>query len=883
MTEEPGLDELSALVLECLERIEGSGISAIDEVCAEHPDRADALRSRMGLLLGTGLVGSDLDVPERLGDFRLGRRLGGGGMGVVYAAVQESLGREVALKLVRPDQLFFPETRERFEREVQLVARLQHPNIVPVYTVGEEKGVPYFAMERIEGATLAQALAVIDEPRHGRDLATALAQVSAVDVHGEIFAGNWTDTCLRIARDVAAALQHAHERDVVHRDVKPSNIMLAAEGRVLVFDFGLSREGGGERVTKTGSQVGSLAYMAPEQVRGEDADERTDVYGLGATLCELLTGAPPYAGRGEALGQAILVGDPVPLRRRNPAVPRDVETVCRKALAREPAQRYATAGEFARDLTAALERRPIEARRAGPVLRVVRWTQRHPARAAALLLAVIGPTALAIQQGVSVGRVAEQRDRAEANLDKALDALRVFLWEVGREELADMPRMEGVRLRLLEEALAFFEELMPQRPDDPDLLLRWAALQRSMAEVLGQLGRLPEAEAGYRAQLSVLRERETLDDAQNRVLVGCLNNLANVLERLDRGDEAIVAYDEALAHLGAPTDAQGRETVANVQRNRGLALMSAGRLDEAGDAYAAAIAAAEPLDDPYLLAAALNGHAELRSLEGDWPAADAAYSRAMSILIPLAAASPERREVVHEAATACMNAAALAAPPDREGILRAGMPLAEQLVADFPLSTEYARVRAKLLLNLGSHLAAMGRLVEAETYCERAAESGADLLAEDADDFDGLAIRGMALGNLATLRVQGERRVEACEPGAEAGELLERALALRPDDTMVRGNLVWAWIQEGYGRVASGDLARAEAVVARVSELAPNDPMAHVALAEVLAGCAPADRALDALERGLELGFPDRDYLRASVELQPIASSARFQALVGSP
>ncbi len=881
MTEEPALDELSGLVLECLERIEDEGAGAVDDVCAAHPEQADALRSRMGLLLGTGLVGAEGDVPARLGDFRLGRRLGGGGMGVVYAAIQESLGREVALKLVRPDQLYFPEARERFQREVQLVARLQHPNIVPVYTVGEEKGVPFFAMECVEGATLAEVLAVIDEPDRGRDLATALARVSGADVRGDLFAGSWTDTCLRIARDVASALEHAHERDVVHRDVKPSNIMLASDGRVLVFDFGLGREGGGERMTRTGSQVGSLAYMAPEQVRGEDADARTDVYGLGATLCELLTGAPPHAGRGEVLGQAILTGDPVSLRRRNPAVSRDVETVCRKALARDPSQRYATAGDFERDLVAVLERRPIEARRAGPFTRVLRWSQRHPASAAALLLAIVGPTALAVQQSRAAARLAVQRDRAEANLDKALDALRVFLWEVGQDGLADVPRMEGVRLRLLEEAQGFFEELMPQRPDDPALLQHWSDLQRAMADLLGQLGRLPEAEAGYRAQLSVLRALESLDNEQLHALVGCLNNLANVLERLDRGDEAIAAYDEALARLGAPDDARARQTVASLHRNRGLALMSAGRLDAATEAYTAAVATAEPLEDAYLLGASLNGLAQLHSTRGDEAAADAAFTRALAILLPLAAASAQRREVVHEAATACMNAGALAAPAQREQILRSGLPLAEQLVADFPLSTEYGRVRAKLLVNLGSFLAATDRGAEAEEWSEQAVRAGADLVARDGNDFDGLVVQGMALVNLATLRVQSEQRVDACEPAARAGVLLERALRLRPDDVLVRTPLAWAGIQEGYGRVASGELARAQGAVARVPELLPDDPFAHVALAEVLAGCASAERALDALERGLELGFSDLDYLRASVELQPIAETARFQALLG--
>lgn len=883
MTDEPDSDDLFELVVECLDRIEDSGLTAIDAVCDEHPERASALRSRMSVLLGTGLVESDRDVPERLGDFRLGERLGGGGMGIVYAAVQESLGREVALKLLRPDQLLFPEARERFRREVQLVARLQHPGIVPIFTVGEERGVPYFAMERITGATLAQVLgpmlARVDAPRTGRDLADAVSAVTGCAVTGDLFAGSWEAACLRIGRSVGEALHYAHGRGVLHRDVKPSNVMVTADGRALLFDFGLASARGSDRLTKTGAQVGSLAYMSPEQVRGEGIDERTDVYGLGATLCELLTGAPPFSGRGGALVSAILAGDPVAIRRRRPSVSRDTETVCHNALDREPARRYATAYDFARDLGNVLAHRPIETRRAGPLLRAGRWAQRHPARALALVLALAAPTALAIQQAHAAGRVTAQRDRAEANLDKALAAIEVFLWDVGRIELEGVPHMEEARLRLLEEALAFFEDLMPQRPDDSALLLRWAELQRSMGEVLSDLGRLAEAETCFREQIAVFSQRDGLDQEQRHDLVGALNNLANVVETQGGSAEAVVLYEEAARALGSARDPRSLAALCNVERNRGRALVRLERPEEADAAYTTAVATAEALGDDYELGAALSGYSEALLRAGDLDRARSTHARALSLILGLAASAPDDPKILHEATFACLNAIDRTSVDEQPEILSTGLKLAERLVADYPLTPEYARTLAKLQTNLGVALMRGADLAGAEAQFRSALATSERLTG---DVFEDVYVRGMAAHNLAQLLVQMGRADEALATSDRAIASLEQAVALRPDNADVRYSLAWARVQQGYARIASKDFDRAEDVVAPVPGLLPDDPRVHVAVAEVLANCpqVSAKRALAALARGLELGFDDMAYLRSSPELQPIASLPEFQSLL---
>ena len=904
--DQPEFDELGELVIECLELIEVSGIGAVEEVCRRHPERAGALRSRMRTLVGTGLLETDADVPERLGDFRLLHRLGAGGMGVVYAARQESLDRDVALKLVRPDQLFFPEARERFRREVAVVARLQHPGIVPVYTVGEERGIPYFAMELQRGATLAEVLADVQgrQPRAGRDLALALANVverrgvPRPDVGGELFDGSWSEACLRILSQVARALESAHRSNVLHRDLKPSNIMLTTDGRALLFDFGLASSRDAARVTRTGSQVGSLAYMSPEQLRGDPLDVRTDVYGLGATLCELLTLQPPHRDlRGAALVQAILRGEPVEVRALNRAVSRDVDTLCRKALEGDPSRRYASAALLASDLDNVLARRPIAARRTGPLRRATRWAQRHPARAVALMLAIGAPAAFALQRDHASSRIAEQRDRAEANLDRAVRAIEVFLWEVGAESLDGTPHMEATRLRLLEEALALMRELTPQRPDDPAQRQRWVRVQRSMGDVLAMLDRLPEAEVCFRSQLEVLRDVQEPTAEQRDDLAGCLNVLGNALLGQGRQDEAVAAYEEARDLLLDRNEARALDRLTTVQRNLGNVFESRGDGDAADLAYSAAADAAEHLLEfdaeansaRSQLGKALLARAILNEARGARPQAIEFVRRALGLLVACSEADPDDPEARAAAAAACMNAGAMERPADAEPILRTGLGLAGRLVADHPATPSYARTLSSLHQNLGLTLRALGRWDEAEVQLLSGLRTIGETTESHPDVVENQLALGLAGTNMASLLVELGRRAEACEPGARAVQAYTRALTLQPGDGAIEHALAWAGIQEAYGRAARGEIERVEVLLAPLAELAPDDPGVAIAQAELLALCAALDaagaadferRALDALEAGLALGFRDLAYLRGSVELRAVASSSRFDELL---
>ncbi|MBI4879871.1 MAG: protein kinase [Planctomycetes bacterium] len=502
-------DPIERLVFECLERI-GQDEGAVDEICREHPEHAAALRSHIARLKEMGLVGAQAReagaFPERLGEFRLIRRIGGGGMGVVFEAEQLPLGRTVALKLVRPENMYFEDALERFQREVAAVARMHHPGIVPIYTVGREKGVPYFAMEKIEGCTLGDVLKALRGRRQqdlaGADLARAIEECSAqagasagadlARASAGMFAGSYGDACFRLARQVADALEHAHGRGVLHRDVKPSNIAVTQSGRALLLDFGLAQTREATRLTRTGSQPGSLPYMSPEQVAGMAVDQRTDVYSLGITLYELLTLESPYLDQShDSTSRRIAEGRPTPIRVMNRAVPWDAETVTLTAMDRDCERRYQTAADFSRDLGNVLERRPIAARRPGPWLRLLRFGQRHPTAGAALLvglaLFVISAVAVGIQQARHARALEEEKEVALDRFNDIRTVATAFLFEF-HDKIENLPGSTPARSLIVERARGLLAKLAEAAAGDLSLRADLAAAHVRLGSVYVTLG-----------------------------------------------------------------------------------------------------------------------------------------------------------------------------------------------------------------------------------------------------------------------------------------------------------------------------------------------------------------------------------------------------------
>ena len=307
--------------------------------------------------------------PRQLGDYELLEEVASGGMGVVWRARQRSLNRIVALKTIRAAHLARRADVLRFRAEATAAACLRHPGIVTIHDIGEEDGQHFFTMELVEGPNLARRL------REG-----SLAPVRAATM----------------LRDIARAVQHAHECGILHRDIKPSNILLRADDQPCVSDFGLAKAlAHDSELTLSGTVLGSPSYMPPEQALGrvQDLDARGDVYALGATLYEALTGIPPFQGESPVQTlKHVVENDPVAPRLHSPEIPRDLETICLKCLAKDPSRRYATAGALAQDLDRFLRGEPPRARPMGMAGRLARWAGRKPAlatTAAALVLAVL--------------------------------------------------------------------------------------------------------------------------------------------------------------------------------------------------------------------------------------------------------------------------------------------------------------------------------------------------------------------------------------------------------------------------------------------------------------------------------------------------------------
>jgi serine/threonine protein kinase/WD40 repeat protein len=435
-------DPVEVLAEEFLERRRRGEVPSLQEYVERHPELAAEIREVFPALAlmadidpqsaelarsldGQKALAGGLGL-RQLGDFRILRLVGQGGMGVVYEARQESLGRHVALKVLPPAVSGRAHFRERFQREARAAARLHHTNIVPIFGVGEDQGVLYYAMQYIHGQALD---AVLEDVKHIRGLGptvdpagqstltfrvsevaqglvtghfgaaepaacgqplpapVAVPEPSVSDTHsglrGQSESGYYRSIAW-LGVQAAEGLAYAHAQGVLHRDVKPSNLLLDAQGTLWITDFGLAKAEGSADLTQSGEFVGTLRYMAPERFEGK-GDARSDCYALGVTLYEMLTLQPPFSGsdRAALVGQ-ISRGTAVPPGRLAPHLPRDLETVALKAMAREPAARYATARELANDLRRFLENRPIKARRSSALERAGRWCRRNPAVASLL-------------------------------------------------------------------------------------------------------------------------------------------------------------------------------------------------------------------------------------------------------------------------------------------------------------------------------------------------------------------------------------------------------------------------------------------------------------------------------------------------------------------
>ncbi len=529
-----------------------------DRYRTQHPDLAEVLDDCLdGIELAHG-VGRVYRAPvqetlgEPLGDFRIVREIGRGGMGVVYEAHQLSLGRRVALKVLPFAAGLDSKQLQRFKTEAHAAAQLHHTNIVPVYAVGCERGVHFYAMQLIDGQPLD---AIIRERRgdsgdpHG-ETTFNLKRGSTLEIVPSGAATTRTASTrethrvtARLAEQVAMALEYAHDHGVVHRDIKPANLLLDGKGVIWVTDFGLAHVSADLGQTRTGDIFGTLRYMSPEQAAGNRLliDHRTDVYSLGATLYELLALQPIFPGSDRhGVLHALLHDEPKSLKSHDRSIPAELETIVLKAVSKAPTDRYASAGEMAADLCRFLEDRPIAARRPSWIDRARKWIRRHPAyfRAAIVFLVfsviVLGITTLAVarEQSLTKRALVSEKQRAEEAEQRFQLARRSAdeMIRIANEELGDTPQMQAVRKRLLETALVFYQEFMEQRRDDPSAR---AELEQTRTRVKAILSDLAVIQGAWKHMLldnPEVQEELKLDAPQR----GRVREIVREIE--DKGD-----------------------------------------------------------------------------------------------------------------------------------------------------------------------------------------------------------------------------------------------------------------------------------------------------------------------------------------------------------
>ena len=622
--EDPGRAGLEQALADYMERVDRGEPVDRDRFLAEHPEFAgdlsayfeasdDLLRLTFPDRHGdwastTGLTWEAAPAavvgPRRgdrvryFGDYELLEEIARGGMGVVYRARQISLNRPVALKMILEGRLASRADVERFRIEAEAAANLDHPHIVPIYEIGEHHGQHYFSMKLIRGGSLDHPSA-----RPGGDR-RAIA---------------------RLVATIARTVHHAHQRGILHRDLKPANILIDAEGQPHLTDFGLARRVGGDAGHSSGTGLaGTPSYMAPEQAAGRCRELTTavDVYGIGAILYELLSGHPPFRGSSpvEVIWR-LLEQPPEGLRARDRSIHRDLETICLKCLAKDPARRYRSAEALADDLERWLAGKPIRARPVGWPERLTSWCRRQPALATLALVGLGGFIGVATQwwraeshlaAAIRARRLAEEssqlqfkanralrlandreataRRRAQERFDSALKALGGFEAITQDAALLREPRMQGLRANLLRATLGYYHELQASLEDDASPVARsqLSDAYARIAYISWELGLGEEALATYRRALALVEQSAGAAPATpdtRAALAQCHARIGFTLRTMGRPREALASYEcarriqEALVRDDAD-DPRHRESLSWTLSNLGVIHLARGRLAE---------------------------------------------------------------------------------------------------------------------------------------------------------------------------------------------------------------------------------------------------------------------------------------------------------------
>ncbi|XZE54582.1 tetratricopeptide repeat protein [Planctomycetaceae bacterium SH139] len=764
--------------------------------------------------------------------FRILRPHARGGLGEVAVAMDQELNREVALKLIQQRYADDRNNRDRFVAEAEITGGLEHPSIVPVYGLGtHEDGRPFYAMRFIRGDSLREA---------------------AQRFHAEEFAGDdQQQLALRklLGRfiDVCQAIEYAHSRGVLHRDLKPGNIMLGRFGETLVVDWGLakavgrpdsqaeseeetllpaSRSGGsGAAPTQMGSAMGTPAYMSPEQAEGRigDIGPASDVYSLGATLFYVLTGqAPVVEDSVAAILERVKAGQVRAARQINARVPRPLDAICRKALAHSPEDRYASPLELAEDVERWLADAPVSAFREPWLDRAARWVRQHQtlvaASAVVALIAIVASLGIAWQADEARRRIAAEkqiadraREVAQRNFGRALDSVELMLTRVGNERLANVPFMSEVRRDLLEDALAFYlDALSEQEQALPSMVLQTARSHRLLGRCYRMLGDFP----AVRRHLNLQRD-----------LLGKLQGEPSLAWQVEKNMLTLLVDSGSLFRL------MGDPAAALEELNQAAVLH---------DALPAAVQ-----DDPKIAAT----HAAIRqelaqalTETGELSAAEKESLRAGELFALLVSQRPQDADILYSLQAALHNRGLLylrmGDPQSAEEALLQAADRQQQLLAVAGELPGYRVDQASTLMRLGNVLVEQGRFPEAEQRQASALEIYRQLNRDYPSVRHYSTQFAAANHNLAEVVLRMNRFPQAIELLQSSIERLEATRAAEPLLQKEVADLANSYMTLGQAQSMLGEPADAEGPLRKAAELwsesaqsAPDVPMYHVQVA----------------------------------------------------
>lgn len=791
-------EQLGELLEEYMKALESGMPPSIESLTVTCPELFEPLQACVGGLeslfrMTSGEQPETLqpsDNARKLGDFELHEEIGRGGMGVVYRATQTSLRRTVAIKLLPLTSVLDPRQLTRFHQEAEAAASLQHPNIVPVFAVGCERGIHYYAMQHV---TLLQTQSC--EQSRRADWKIAVAQ----------------------AAQVADGLHAAHELGIIHRDIKPSNLLIDRNGKPWITDFGLARIQSDVSLTQSGDVIGTMRYMSPEQARGESAivDGRTDVYSLGATLYEMLSGSPAHDGEdAPAIMRQIGEDAIIPLRKHRKDLPRDLETVVAKAMAGRRDDRYETAEDFAKDLRRVLADEPTVARPPSLMDRGVRLATKY--RVAVATIATVGVLAL-VGFGISNRRLAAEKLNTEAQANVALQNEKVAreaetvarevidrLGSQMAELLSDIPAASSVRQQLLTETLGYYERLATESSSRESLgrrrMLDLAMTHGKIGTFQNELGQSDEAIASLVKSQGLLEQlaEDSLEDTRLQIQwVISQNNLAEAYSAIGELDTATTWFGKAIAN-GQRLNAEGHPTaiieLATTLNNFGQMLTRSENVVEAETVFRRAI---ELLDESSennstnhetLVSHSLHStiQSNLARLLGrtDAPAAVALAGDALAAQLETLKADPANPKVATRVVLTLHTLASAQAAQSRHrdavGTLRQAVDISRQLRVRWPGQLAYRRDLGISLNQLGLSRSALGQTDLAMTAFGQSVTQARALLKAYPDDAEVRSMLGSVLNNAGFLHRRLGNLDEARRCYAEAVEHQTQAVSLAP-------------------------------------------------------------------------------------------------------